>query len=346
MNSSTQVNTALAVAAGAAVLYASMKPLMEAGQKLHLSPSDDEVGSIPELTYEQLVQYGKCKGKKALLVGGTRGVGLGTAVALAKAGAHVTVVGRSEKSGAKAVQRIKQQAESLEVSFVPGDIGTVASTLVLVDQLEKSGEKHDFLVVSAAIFPNPDHPEPNEDGIEKAFAIGVVGRFLLYRNLHRFLNKGARVLNVLASGTKLGEFDRETTRQPKGLFGTIMCFAMGCEMMLQLLRERDESIRNYTMVSTHPGSLRTDLHRGQGWWFDAIEGFACHFLGIDEETAGLRQTSILTSDKLHKDSLSLVDNFGHGRLRSSEIEENLKEHGDWLWDMLCELEKAKEHQEQ
>jgi len=43
----------------------------------------------------------RVKGKNALLIGGTRGVGMGTALALYRAGAHVTIVGRSDHSGAK-----------------------------------------------------------------------------------------------------------------------------------------------------------------------------------------------------------------------------------------------------
>lgn len=43
----------------------------------------------------------------ALLIGGTRGIGFGTAQALAKAGAHVTIVGRSKNNGAKAVSTIQ-----------------------------------------------------------------------------------------------------------------------------------------------------------------------------------------------------------------------------------------------
>ena len=40
----------------------------------------------------------RVKGKNALLIGGTRGVGMGTALALYRAGAHVTIVGRSDHS--------------------------------------------------------------------------------------------------------------------------------------------------------------------------------------------------------------------------------------------------------
>ncbi len=45
-------------------------------------------------------------------------------------------------------------------------------------------KKFDYAVISAATFPDWTKPLQNEDGIDKSFAIAVVGRFIIYRNMY------------------------------------------------------------------------------------------------------------------------------------------------------------------
>lgn len=100
----------------------SIKPLVTTLIWLKQAPADDYIGNIPLLSTEQLVPH--VKGKNALLVGGTRGVGMGTALALYRAGANVTIVGRSEHSGAKAIATIQKLSPSTPTS-IPGSINFV-----------------------------------------------------------------------------------------------------------------------------------------------------------------------------------------------------------------------------
>lgn len=58
-----------------------------------------------------------------LAVGGTRGVGFGTALNLARADAHVTIIGRGKDGGMDAVSKIKVASPGADVDFVHGDIG-------------------------------------------------------------------------------------------------------------------------------------------------------------------------------------------------------------------------------
>ncbi len=364
--------TALA-AGGLFLFYMSLPTIMTAVTKMQMNPLDEELGSLIQEkgapSYDEIKALGIIAGKSALVVGGTRGVGFGTALALAKSGASVvTVVGRSEASGSKAVSRIKEELGSdskSSVNFLQGDIGTVASAKELLEKLQTCETRYDYLIVTAAIFPQPKkrNPSPlNEDGIEKSFAIGVVGRFLLFRGAHSFMkaptaSHSPMILNVLAAGTSMGRpFDRKLVRSLHGfhLFN-IANFALGNEIILHKLTTHDGESGGQNsdgapfaipVITTHPGFLKTDLHRGQAWLMDVGEAIAVHFMGSTEEVCGRREVSILCAigERRSKDKpsslLTIVDNFGYGRLINDDMKRDVKEHGDWLWDLLVLLESG------
>ncbi len=56
----------------------------------------------------------RLNGKRALVTGGTRGIGLGASVALAEAGAHVTVVARTAADVSQVVSEMATAGHSVE----------------------------------------------------------------------------------------------------------------------------------------------------------------------------------------------------------------------------------------
>jgi hypothetical protein len=146
------------------------------------------------------------------------------------------------------VSDIKAAASLAKVDFISGDIGTVCNSMKLVGKLDESGKRYDYAVVSAATFPDWTMPLQNEDGVDKSFGIGAVSMW------DRDLASGKRNVSGLVEG--------------------ILNFALANEIMIDSLYKFDDNFvkGSFTMVSTHPGMLKTDLHRGQGLAFDIIEG--------------------------------------------------------------------------
>jgi NAD(P)-dependent dehydrogenase (short-subunit alcohol dehydrogenase family) len=71
-------------------------------------------------------------GKRALVTGGTSGIGRATAEALAREGAHVLISGRSEERGADAFAAI--EAAGGEAEFVRADLASADDVRALADR--------------------------------------------------------------------------------------------------------------------------------------------------------------------------------------------------------------------
>lgn len=112
-------------------------------------------------------------GKRALVTGGTSGIGRATAEALAREGAYVLVSGRSDARGAEVVAAIREAGG--EAEFVSADLGNADD----VRALAARASDIDVLVNNAGVFPaGPTHELP-ESTFDETFAVNVKAPFLL-----------------------------------------------------------------------------------------------------------------------------------------------------------------------
>jgi NAD(P)-dependent dehydrogenase (short-subunit alcohol dehydrogenase family) len=96
--------------------------------------------------------------KRALVTGGTSGIGRATAQALAREGAHVLISGRSEARGAEVVAAI--EADGGEAEFVRADLKSPDDVRALAERAANV----DIFVNNAGVFPGgPTHDLPGGD---------------------------------------------------------------------------------------------------------------------------------------------------------------------------------------
>src|SRR5258708_35146157 len=106
-------------------------------------------------------------GRRALVTGGTSGIGRATAEALAREGAHVLISGRSEARGAEVVAAI--EAAGGKAEFVRADLESPAN----VRALAKRAADVDILVNNAGVFPaGLTHQRP-QSTFDETFAVNV-----------------------------------------------------------------------------------------------------------------------------------------------------------------------------
>jgi NAD(P)-dependent dehydrogenase (short-subunit alcohol dehydrogenase family) len=92
------------------------------------------------------------RGKVALVTGATRGIGLGIATEMARAGAQVVIAGNEAEACMDVAQELR--AGGLDVIGIPCDVADRGQLHALVDQAVQQREHIDVLVCNAGVAPH------------------------------------------------------------------------------------------------------------------------------------------------------------------------------------------------
>ncbi len=134
--------------------------------------------------------------KTALVTGASRGIGRATALALARAGAHVLVhYGRSAEEAESLVAAI--QAEGGRANAVAADLGTPDGASVLAKQVRSIvGERLDVLVLNAGISKSARIIDYTVEDFDNLFSTNVRGPFFLVQQLLPVLGEGSSIVAI------------------------------------------------------------------------------------------------------------------------------------------------------
>jgi retinol dehydrogenase-14 len=143
------------------------------------------------------------KGKICIVTGASSGIGKETSVALARAGARVAIVCRTEDKGERALTEIRQRSGGDATLFV-ADFGSQRAVRALSARLTAALPRVDVLVNNAGLIM--DQRVLTEDRLETTFAVNHIGYFLLTRLLEPTLRASApaRVVNVTSRAHRYG----------------------------------------------------------------------------------------------------------------------------------------------
>jgi NAD(P)-dependent dehydrogenase (short-subunit alcohol dehydrogenase family) len=151
-------------------------------------------------------ESGALAGEVAIVTGGATGIGLAASLLLARHGAAVAVLGRSEASGREAVRQI--EAIGVEGRFVPIDLADATAIAPAVQQVVDELDGVDILVNNAATrgIGEPtgitrlwDITVENWDWVQ---AVNLRAPMLLIQEVGRRMidqGRGGRIVNVTSS---------------------------------------------------------------------------------------------------------------------------------------------------
>lgn len=199
-------------------------------------------------------------GKTALVTGATNGIGKAAAMALAKMGAEVVLVGRNRLLTESTVAELKHATGNEKIDHIVADLSVQAEVRKLAAEFLESGRPlHILLNNAGAVFPKRIE---SADGIEMTFALNHLGYFLLTELLLERLKQSApaRIVNVASAahrGARHGiDFADLEGRQKYAVFG-----AYGQSKLANILFTRELARRlqgsGVTANCLHPGFVAT-----------------------------------------------------------------------------------------
>jgi len=203
-------------------------------------------------------------GKLAVITGATGGLGFETALALARAGAHVVLTGRNAAKGAAALERIRAQRPDAAVRYAHLDLASLDSVRQFSAVLVREHATLDILVNNAGVMA-PPQCRMTSDGLELQFATNYLGHFALTARLLGPLRAAprARVVSVSSNAQRFAaDFDfaglgSGTRYNPWKAYAASK---LACLMFaLELQRRSDRAGWGLTSVAAHPGFARTEL---------------------------------------------------------------------------------------
>jgi 3-oxoacyl-[acyl-carrier protein] reductase len=146
------------------------------------------------------------RGKRALVTGGSRGIGAATALLLAECGADVGIGYRSRQ--AEAADVVQQLAGRGVKAFAhAADLSTVAGTAALFERAEREFGGLDIFVGNAGIWPPQDVPvaEMTDEHWRRTMSENVDAMFYTTRAAARLLERGGRIVMVSSTAGQRGE---------------------------------------------------------------------------------------------------------------------------------------------
>jgi len=141
------------------------------------------------------------KDKKALVTGGSRGIGRGIAICLAKQGADVTVNYRSnEEEANRVVEEIQKMGR--EAVAVQADVSQKNQVQKMFATVKEKWAKLDILVNNAGILKMAPFDQISEEDWDVIIAVNLKGQFLCGQEAVKLMNKGSKIINIasIASG--------------------------------------------------------------------------------------------------------------------------------------------------
>jgi len=157
------------------------------------------------------------RGKRALVTGGSRGIGAATAELFAEFGVHVAIGYRSRKSDADDIVR-RLTDRGVKATAFSTDISTREGADKLLQQSLDALGGLDFFIGNAGIWPVDDVPVSDMDDHRwrRTMAENVDSMFFTTRAAARVMNENGRIVLVASTAGQRGEANHADYAASKG----------------------------------------------------------------------------------------------------------------------------------
>lgn len=194
-------------------------------------------------------------GRRVMVTGASGGLGKAASIDLARCGAKVYMVCRSEEKGREAVREVEAAAPGSEPELHLCDVSLLSSVREFADAFLESGAGLDVLLNNAGVMP--EERKLTEEGFELTFATNLLGPFLLTDLLLPRLREGndPRVIMMSSGGMYSSGFSLRDPQLADKEYKPTSFYAhtKRGEVMLADEWQRREPEGGVTFCSMHPG---------------------------------------------------------------------------------------------
>ena len=218
--------------------------------------------------------------KIALITGGTDGIGKATAIELAKRKYSVQILGRNKKRGEEVVKLLRDINPSGKHELFILDLSIMNDVKKFLTTYTNENRALDVLILSAGIYPK--EPQISVDGIDKAFSIGSISRYLFVVELDKMLGASPLGKVVHVNGGVIGKIHYDQLKAPKysRIKGVWQNSIVGA-LLVHNWKELSDS--NVAHMHWLPGLVRTNILSTQGF---LIKTVLAKLIGMEPEAAG------------------------------------------------------------
>jgi len=197
-------------------------------------------------------------GKRALVTGGTNGIGVEIVRGLLARGADVVLPCRNLQKGDRVRQELRRDAgEKACIDLVPMDLADLDSVRRGAREVAALTSRIDVLVENAGVWEQVHSLTPQ--GFERTFGINVLGHFVLRQQLlDAGLLAAARVV-VLTGDIYVLQSDCTPDYAWRGAAGGLRAYCRSKLGNLWIAAELQRRHPELTVFVVHPGAIATDL---------------------------------------------------------------------------------------
>ena len=274
------------------------------------------------------------EGKICIVTGANSGIGEVTARELARMGAHVVMICRSEDKANDAVERIKEQVPDAKLELLVADMSSLVSVAKAAQQFKAKHASLDVLVNNAGVYL-PKRLE-SADGFEMTFATNHLGPFLLTNLLLDTLadTGGARVVNVSSEGHRQGRLNFDDLQAREKFNGLrVYCTSKLLNVYFSNELARRAADKGITSNSLHPGAIASGFAQDEPGAFKWLVKMGKPFL-ISPEKGAQTQIYLATSPDVADVT---GEYYAKSRVRRPAGRALDADAGVRLWDVSSEL---------
>jgi len=229
------------------------------------------------------------KGKVCVITGASDGIGVPTAMTIAKTGAHTILAVRNLEKGQKVADNIKQESGNANVEVMKLDLSSFASVRNFADEFRRKSLPLNLLINNAGLFLTSY--TKTDDGFESQLQVNHLSHFLLTNLLMDIIVESApsRIINVSSDshlqskGLDWENLNGEKQPNPSGVqYWYAQSKICNVYFTRELQRRFKEQGVNVVSHSLHPGSLiPTNIAASSPFYVKAFFGIV-NFLGFSK----------------------------------------------------------------